>query len=146
MMHAVEKIPLRVFGRYLLLMIPGNLLLILVLVVVQQWVPVPRWLFWVLIVFSILKDLIMFPFVWRAYDWDRPSPYLSLVGERGVVKSRLDPAGYVQVRGELWKAERRDSGSAIEDGQFVRVLATKGLTLFVEPWSPEDGREISTEL
>ena len=118
-------------------MIPGDLLLVLLLVVVQHWVPVSRWLFWVLIAAAILKDLIMFPFVWRAYDWERPSPYHSVVGQRGLVKSRLDPVGTVQVRGELWKAERRD-GPAIEDGQFVRVLEARGLTLVVERWrAPE---------
>ena len=122
-------------------MIPGDLLLVSVLVVAQQWVPVSRWLFWLLIACAILKDLIMFPFVWRAYDWERPSPYHSVVDERGLVKSRLDPVGTVQVRGELWKAERRDGGPAIEDGQFVRILEMKGLTLVVEPWSTRGSPE-----
>jgi membrane-bound ClpP family serine protease len=134
-MDAVKRIPVRVFGRYLLLMIPGDLLLVLVLMVAQQWFPVSRWLFWALIACAILKDVIMFPFVWRAYDWERPSPYHSVIGERGLVKSRLDPAGTIQVRGELWKAECRDADQAIESGQFVQVLEMNGLTLVVEPWS-----------
>jgi membrane-bound serine protease (ClpP class) len=56
-----------------------------------------------------------------------------MIGERGIAKERLAPAGYVQVRGELWRAFIIDDGPAIETGQSVKIVKMDGLTLFVEP-------------
>jgi membrane-bound serine protease (ClpP class) len=53
-----------------------------------------------------------------------------LVGEVGVVRSRLAPRGQVFVRGELWNAE---SESPAEPGDSVRVAKIEGLTLRVVP-------------
>jgi membrane-bound serine protease (ClpP class) len=55
-----------------------------------------------------------------------------MIGERGIAKERLAPAGYVQVHGELWRAEKIDDGPAIEMGQPVKIVKMEGLTLFVE--------------
>lgn len=43
-----------------------------------------------------------------------------MVGQPGVVKERLDPAGLVLVQGEHWKAQTAD-GTRLEAGQAVRV-------------------------
>jgi len=53
-----------------------------------------------------------------------------LVGEVGVVRSRLAPRGQVFVRGELWNAEAE---SPVEPGDSVRVAKIEGLTLQVVP-------------
>lgn len=53
-----------------------------------------------------------------------------MVGERGVVRTRLDPKGAVLVRGEIWKAR---SVVPVEDGAVVVVLRVDGLELEVEP-------------
>ena len=53
-----------------------------------------------------------------------------LVGEVGVVRTRLAPRGQVFVRGELWNAE---SESPVEPGDSVRVAKIEGLTLRVVP-------------
>jgi membrane-bound serine protease (ClpP class) len=53
-----------------------------------------------------------------------------LVGEVGVVRSRLAPRGQIFVRGELWNAE---SESPAEPGDSVRVAKIEGLTLRVVP-------------
>jgi membrane-bound serine protease (ClpP class) len=53
-----------------------------------------------------------------------------LIGETGVVKTPLTPAGRIQVHGELWFARCRTPLAA---GQRVRVTAVDGLTLEVEP-------------
>ena len=53
-----------------------------------------------------------------------------LVGEVGVVRSRLAPRGQVFVRGELWNAEAE---SPVEPGDSVRVAKIEGLTLRVVP-------------
>ncbi|HSB70210.1 MAG TPA: nodulation protein NfeD [Candidatus Methylomirabilis sp.] len=53
-----------------------------------------------------------------------------LVGEVGVVRTRLAPRGQIFLRGELWNAECEQ---AIEPGESARVTAVDGLTLRVVP-------------
>jgi membrane protein implicated in regulation of membrane protease activity len=106
---------------------------ILILIIIQHWVVLPKWLFWSIIGFWVLKDALMFPFVWRAYDWERPGRSRSMIGERGLAKERLAPAGYVQIHGELWRAVKMDDGPPIEIGQSVKIVKMDGLTLFVAP-------------
>jgi membrane-bound serine protease (ClpP class) len=53
-----------------------------------------------------------------------------LVGERAVVRSRLDPVGHVFARGALWRAVEADSAS-LEVGDVVVVEKIEGLTLTV---------------
>ena len=122
--------------RYILLNIPECVALILILIVIQYWVVIPVWLLWSIIGFWIAKDIALFPFIWRAYDWDQHSRPRPMIGERGIAKERLAPSGYIQIRGELWRAERRGEGPPIEAGQAVRVQKMEGLTLFVEPLDP----------
>ena len=57
----------------------------------------------------------------------------TLVGEIGVVVTPLKPLGQVRVRGSIWAAR---SETDIDEGQVVRVVDRKELTLIVEP-SPE---------
>ena len=127
------KIPRRVFIKYGLLMIPGTAVLALILVVAQEWVTIPLWLFCSIIGFAIVKDIVMFPFVWRAYDSDQPGLSRSMIGARGIAIERLAPAGFIDVQGELWKAECIGKEPVIEKGELVSVKNMKGLRLFVEP-------------
>jgi membrane protein implicated in regulation of membrane protease activity len=53
----------------------------------------------------------------------------SIVGSTGVVKSRLNPDGFVKVSGELWRASCADT--TIEKGQEVIVTGINGLKLTV---------------
>ena len=54
-----------------------------------------------------------------------------MIGLRGITKDRLNPSGYISVRGELWKARVIEEGHPIEKGENVIVQGAKGLTLFV---------------
>ena len=128
-----RKIPRPIYLRYILLNIPGLAAIILILMIIQHWVVLPVWLFWSIIVFWIVKDALLFPFVWRAYDWEGPDRSRAMIGERAIAKERLAPEGYVQVRGELWRAVKIDDGPVIEIGQSVKIVKMDGLTLFVEP-------------
>ena len=115
-----------------MLNIPGLVAVVLILIIIQYWVALPVWLFWSIIGFWIIKDALLFPFVWRSYDWERPGRSRSMIGERGIARERLAPSGYVQVHGELWRAEKMGDGPPIEAGQPVQVIKMEGLTLFVE--------------
>jgi membrane-bound serine protease (ClpP class) len=57
---------------------------------------------------------------------------LNLLGATAIVETTLKPEGSVLVRGELWRATSRMSGT-IERGQSVRVLSASGHLLEVEP-------------
>ena len=111
---------------------PALALLILLLILVQRWVDLPAWFIYGLIVFWIAKDVILFPFTWRAYDQDRNRAVNSMVGARGITKDRLAPSGYIQVHGELWRAEVMGNALPVERGETVRVQGIRGLTLLVQ--------------
>jgi membrane protein implicated in regulation of membrane protease activity len=93
-----RDIPGRIYLRYLLLTIPGVVILMLVLMIVEHWVAMPSWLFWTVIFLWLAKEVAIFPFVWRAHDSQRPGISRSMIGAFGIVKERLDPAGYIQVK------------------------------------------------
>jgi membrane protein implicated in regulation of membrane protease activity len=140
-MPELRKIPRPIYLRYILLNIPEFVAMILILVVIQYWVVIPVWLLWSIIGFWIVKDVVLFPFIWRAYDWDRAGQSRSMIGARGIAKDKLAPSGYIQIHGELWKAERLEEGPPIEAGQSVRVKKMEGLTLFVVLDSTDDRRQ-----
>lgn len=140
-----KNIPLRVYIRYGLLTIPGTAVLVLVLIVVRNWVPIPFWLQVALIFLWIAKEVILFPFVWRAYDHGRSEVSSAMIGERGVTRQKLAPAGYIRIQGELWKAEIMPGNAPIAKGKWVRVTKSEGLKLFVAPQEDEDGRQITED-
>lgn len=137
-MSKSRKIPKAIYLRYILLNIPEFAAMILILIVIQYWVVIPVWLLGSIIGFWIVKDVVLFPFLWRAYDWDRAGKSRSMIGARGVAKENLVPTGYVTIRGELWRAEIIGEGPPIEAGQPVRVKKMDGLTLFVALDNTED--------
>jgi len=122
----------RVVVRYAVLQLPALVLLVLVLNLIRQWVDIPDWLVWGMVALWVLKDMILFPFVWRAYDTACPGVVNCMVGARGVAKDRLDPSGYIQVQGELWLAEVAGGGPPIDKGQRVQVRESFGLKLLVQ--------------
>jgi membrane-bound ClpP family serine protease len=79
----------------------------------------------------IIKDVILFPFVWRAYEKNIPN---SIIGSTGVAVDQLSPSGYVRINGELWRAKVIENDSIIEKGETVVVKGLDGLTLTVLPF------------
>jgi membrane protein implicated in regulation of membrane protease activity len=107
-------------------------ILFLILVFVRRWVDIPAWFFWGLVALWVAKDVILFPFTWRAYDWDRRGDKNSMIGARGIAEDRLAPSGYIRVHGELWQGEVMEGGPPIDRGERVRVLGIRKLTLLVQ--------------
>ena len=56
---------------------------------------------------------------------------LAMVGNKAIARSDLDPAGFVFVEGERWKAVADEADSPIQRGEAVTITAVKGLTLSV---------------
>lgn len=122
----------RVIRKYVLLQLPGVAVFALFLILLRQWIVIPGWLIWVAISAWIVKDALFYPFVWRAYA----APDNPLVGEKGVANERLEPSGYITIRGELWRAVLYEGSPPVEKGRPVRVLRVEGLTLIVRPGNP----------
>lgn len=128
--------PSMVILRYALLQVPSLALLVLILILVGQWMDLPAWFVWGFIAFWVAKDVILFPFVWRAFDWDSLGGH-SIVGAQGIVEEPLAPLGHIRVRGELWRAEMVGGGGQIGRGKTVQVRGIRGLTLLVQPDNDE---------
>ena len=123
----------RVVLRYALLQIPFTALVIAVLILVRKWVDLPLWFICVLVAFLIIKDIAMFPLVWRAYDPDDPALTNTMQGARGIALNDLHPSGYVEIGAERWQAEVLEGRPPIRRGQRIRVHGLRGLTLLVQP-------------
>ena len=113
--------------------LPGLALVIGIMFLMKRWVDIPFWLMLFIPLAWVVKDIILFPFVWRAYDWDQKDKTGHMIGMHGIVSDRLDPTGYIMIRGELWKAETMEKELVIEKGQEVRIHGIHGLTLHVKP-------------
>jgi membrane-bound ClpP family serine protease len=107
---------------------------VLILFVLHQWVDLSLGLFIGLVSLWMVKYVLVFSFVWRAYDKPRPGDVTSLIGTEGIAEERLDPSGYIRVHGELWRAEVIGKTMAIEKGQPVLIETAYGLTLLVKPF------------
>jgi len=98
--------------------------------VAQRHFDFPGLYAWGIVILWVVKDAILYLFLWRAYDPRPPEPMLGL---KGLAQEKIDPSGYVSVRGELWKAEAAQGFPSPDKGQAVEVLAVRGLTLIVRP-------------
>jgi membrane protein implicated in regulation of membrane protease activity len=123
----------RILLRYARYQIPDVAIFALILSVLHQWVGLSLGLFIGLVTLWMVKYVVVFSFVWRAYDKPRPGDVTSLIGTQGIAEERLDPSGYVRVHGELWRAEVIGKTMAVEKGQTVLIERADGLTLLVKP-------------
>jgi len=119
--------------RYALFQIPELIILFFALIFLRKWVDLPAWAEWTIIAAWIGKGVIMFLFVWRAYDH---RSIHSMIGAQGIAEEKLAPFGHVRVRGELWKAEVMKGIPEIPKGKSVQVCEIRGLTLIVQPDTP----------
>jgi membrane protein implicated in regulation of membrane protease activity len=126
-----QQITKRVVAKYIILQLPALIFLIIILLVLRQGGVISPKVFWTVIAVWAAKDVLLFPFIWRAYDPDAPQVADPLIGARGVAMERLDPSGYIRVRGELWRAELEEGEPAVEKGETVLVRKIRGLALLV---------------
>jgi membrane-bound ClpP family serine protease len=122
----------RVVVRYALLQLPFTALMVVALILVRKWVNLPVEFIWALLALLVIKDIALFPLVWRSYDPDSPALTNSMEGARGIAVEDLHPSGYIEIRAELWKAEVMGGGPPIRRGESVRVCRIRGLTLLVQ--------------
>jgi membrane protein implicated in regulation of membrane protease activity len=82
----------------------------------------------------VAKDLVLFPFTWRAYLPGSTAPEDGRVGAgaRGRAREALAQQGYIEIGGELWRAQRAAGSPPVVAGDAVQVVRREGLTLIVE--------------
>jgi membrane-bound ClpP family serine protease len=119
----------RVILRYALLQVPEVLLLFLILLLVSQWVNIPIWSVLAFTAILLVINIILYPFVWRAYDKGEPH---TMSGSHGIASERLCPSGFVRINGELWQARVMQGNEPIEKGEHIIVNDIRGLTVIVQ--------------
>lgn len=125
----------RLLARYWVVQLPATAILVAALLAfADDW---PRWIVWTIVAGWVAKDAALYPFVWRAYDPDRPATLpFGMDGAAGEALERIEPRGRVRVSGQLWHAELARGAAPIDRGAPIRVRERRGLTLLVEPGDP----------
>jgi membrane protein implicated in regulation of membrane protease activity len=116
--------------RYLLFQLPGWALAAVVAAALEGAGLVPPWAAVLMVVVWMTKDLVLYPLVRRAYE-PAPTGAARLVGARAVAREPLDPTGYVEIEGQLWRAELAPHEAPVARGETVTVRGVDGLTLRV---------------
>lgn len=119
------------FMKYMLLQIPGWVIMTLLLIGLLNWIALPLWVAGALFVAWVVKDFLLYPFVRTAYESNVRTGSAQLIGTKGVAHERLAPRGYIHVNGELWQATAEPQNKPIASGTPVCVRAAQGLTLVV---------------
>jgi len=133
----------KVILKYTLVHLAELGLLVVALIAARQVIGISTWLVITILALWVIKDVVLFRKVWRAYAWADNAPMQKLIGMEATVLDGLDPVGYVRVRGELWKAEVIDPRYPAERGEKTRVVDVKGMLLIVESRSDRQaGRSI----
>lgn len=117
--------------NYTLIQLPFALLFLFLLIFLQEWLEFQAWLVWAGLAAWILKDAVLFFFLWPAYEPDSGEGRYSLLGQVGTAKSWINPQGLVFVQGEYWQARLAPGDPAIAPGNNVEVLDRQGLVLIV---------------
>lgn len=117
--------------RYILLQIPELILLIIAMIICGKFINIPTWVPITVISIWIVKDILLFPKVWKAYQTNHQTPVEKLIGMNGIAMDNLNPNGYVKVNGELWKAKISDTKLPVEKGDKIKVIDARGMQLIV---------------
>lgn len=123
----------RTLTKYLLVQIPGWILAAAGLALLRQWVDFPLWAALGILLLWVVKDVVLYPFVRRAYESNSKTGAELLIGAEGIATEQLAPSGYIRVGRELWRAEAMRTDEPIAPGSRVRVRGVRGLTLLIQP-------------
>lgn len=117
--------------KYLLYQVPGWVLIAVVLFALNHWLGLSLWMALGIFLLWLIKDFALYPLLKRSFEPHGKTPVEQMIGLRGVACDRIDPDGYIQVRGEFWRAETHAEGGPILAGSPVKVVEADGMTLIV---------------
>jgi membrane-bound ClpP family serine protease len=126
------QIPARVYVRYFFFQLPGLGLIIILLWWLTNKFDLPS--IYAAAVFSLwlIKDIVMFPFLWRSYDTASQNVLESMIGRHGTAVDDINPCGYVRIGGEMWRGEVLPGKAPVKKGDSVIVTGVDGLMITVE--------------
>ena len=128
----------RVVLRYAAFQLPGQAVMVLAASAAHEWLGLDTRVAVGAVLLWIVKDIVMFPWVRKAYEPGDGRHSREVRGTVATTCEELDPTGYVRVGSELWRAECTLADAPIAAGQRVRVLDARGLTLRVAPLPEEE--------
>ena len=135
---------MRVFARYMMFQAAGWGLAALILgaCVHRDWISV--WLAVALLTILLLKDLVLFPYVRKAYEPSATHGGEALLGAVACVERSLTPEGWIRVGAERWRARVRGSQRDLQPGEYVEVREIDNLVLIVEAVDAEPPARVDT--
>lgn len=117
--------------KYLIYQVPGWFLVTLILIMLRQWLGLSLWIAAGIFLLWVIKDFALYPLLRKSFESGGKTAIEQLIGLHGVARERIDPCGYIHVRGEIWRAEIQQGDDPIPAGSPVRVVAAKGMLLIV---------------
>jgi membrane protein implicated in regulation of membrane protease activity len=126
----------RTFSRYLLFQLPGWAVVGLLLAGLSALGVLDTGIATAVFVVWVSKDFLLYPLLRRAYEPGEASPAARLVDSEALARHGLEREGYVELHGELWRAELAPGEPPVPPGQRVRVRDVRGLTLLVTSAAP----------
>ncbi|MDT8273627.1 MAG: NfeD family protein [Desulfomonilia bacterium] len=124
--------PREAIKRYTIIQLLELVAFVGILILIWSFIRIPLWVMIILVALWIGKDIVLFPLVWRAYEGGHAAQADPMIGMQGVALSEIQPTGYVEVRGERWKAELIPGTSPLKPGEKITVTDISGLKLLVK--------------
>lgn len=115
--------------RYILFQIPELALTILILYFIKYFYDFPGWIIALVVLFSVLKDVLMFKYTWKSYVAHKREDYIGIKGKHCVARENFAKKGLVTLNGELWQAQ---VDTPVKKGETLIIRDVKGLLLVVE--------------
>lgn len=122
--------------RYALLQVPGTILVLVATILLLKHTTWSAWIVWAGFGAWVLKDTILFFWVWPSYRSSEGSDLME--GRKGRVVRSCRPEGTVEIYGALWKAVADDREQPLSAGTVIRVCGRDRLTLVVKAASREE--------
>ena len=128
----------KILLRYFLLQLPGIFFIAALIILLYLIKAVSFKVIWIVLAVWVIKDIALYPLVWKSYDLSSNSGKYQMIGQQGVALEAINPTGYVLVNGESWSARLKNKKSVIRKDEPVYVSDVQGLTLIVRPLTPEE--------
>ncbi len=126
------QIPGRVYIRYAFFQLPGSGLIIILLWWLNNNFDLPLIYAAAVLCLWLIKEIVMFPFLWRSYDTASQNVLESMIGKYGTAVDDINPCGYVRIGGEMWRGELLPGKAPVKKGDRVIVTGVDGLMITVE--------------
>ena len=115
--------------RYILFQIPELVLTIVILFIIKYFYDFPSWIIGLVVVFSIIKDIILYRYTWTSYVVYGKADHAGVKGKQCTAQEDFDKRGLVKLNGELWKVQ---VNSPVKKGENLIITDVKGLLLIAE--------------